>query len=434
MLVMILIFGYFGYSTLLSNYFPEVESKIITIQAVYPGASPEEIEKGIILKMEDNLKGMTGVERVSSVSSENLGTITVEVMKSYDTDLILTDVKNAIDRINNFPDGMDPPAIYKRENLGTAVSFAITGDKSLRELKSIAEDIENDIRGMDGVSKVEISGYPEEEIEIALKEDALRAYNLRPEIISAMVRQANLELTGGIIKGSDEELLIRAKTKEYYAQGLKDIVVKATPDGRILRLSDVAEVRDRWEDKPDRSFFNGNPSVVINVKNTIDEDILGIAETIKEYIYDFNEEYASQGVTASLVKDFSVTLQQRIDLLTENGQMGLILVLVFLALFLNYRLAWWVGLSIPVSFAGMFIIAAFWGITINVMSLFGMIIVIGILVDDGIVISESIYQEYEKGAPSLKAAITGTMNVLPAVFSAILTTVIAFSAFFLFGW
>lgn len=423
----LLILGYFGALNMKTTFFPETPSRIISIQAIYPGAAPEEVEEGIVSKIEDNLKGLTGVERYTSVSSENSGSITVEVLKGYDTDLVLQDVKNAVDRINSFPVGMEPPVIYKRENLGFAINVALSGDVSLAALKQYARKIEDDLLAMDGLSKVELSGFPEEEIEITFRERDLRAFGLTLQEASTAVRGSNVDITGGTIKGKKEELLVRAQGKEYYADGLRDIVVKTTPGGGIVRLHQVADIRDRWADTPNRSYLNGEPSVLINVQNTLEEDMLSINAKVKEYIEDFNA--SNSEVQATISRDGSTVLVQRRELLAKNGIIGFLIVLAFLAMFLHWRLAFWVALAIPISFAGMFICANLLGITINVISLFGMIIVIGILVDDGIVIGENIYQQYEDGKPPMQAAIDGTMQVLPAVFAAIATTMVAFGSF-----
>ncbi len=428
LMVGIFILGVFGLINMKSTFFPEVESRMITIQTVYPGASPEEIEEGIVLKIEENLKGITGIERVTSVSRENSGTVNVEVLKGYNTDVILQDVKNAVDQINSFPASMEPPTIFKQENLGFAISFSISGNVDLETLKTYSRKVEDDLRAIDGISKVALSGFPEEEIEIAFREQDLRAYQLTFAQATRAVQVANLEITGGTVKGEKEELLVRARNKKYYADELRNIVVKNSPSGGVIRLYQIADINDKWEDSPNRSFLNGEPSVVVTVQNTLEEDILGITEKVRNYISDYNE--VNEVVKATIIRDQSIVLNQRIELLRNNGIAGFLIVTLMLAMFLNWRLALWVALAIPISFAGMFACAYILDTTINVISLFGMILVIGILVDDGIVISESIYQKYEKGVPRMKAAIDGTMEVLPAVFSAILTTVIVFMGFF----
>ena len=428
LMISLFILGVISMFTMQSTFFPEAKSRLISIRIVYPGASPEEIEEGVINKIEENLKGVTGVERITSTSSENSGSISVEVFKGYDTDVVLQDVKNAVDQISSYPVDMEPPIIYKLENLIPAISFAISGDVSLNTLKKFARQAEDDLLAMDGISKVELSGFPDEEIEIAFREKDLRNYNLTFLQATQAIRAANLEITGGTIKGKDEELLVRAKNKSYYAQGLRDIVVKQIPGESVILLHQIADIQDKWVDNPNRSFVNEDPAVVVSVSNTLEEDLLSIADLVKEYVDEFNSENST--LTASVINDQSEVLNDRIGLLTENGVLGFTIVLILLAMFLHWRLAFWVALAIPISFAGMFIMANALDITINVISLFGMILVIGILVDDGIVIGENIYKMHEKGVPRLQAALKGTMQVLPAVFSAIITTIVAFSSFF----
>lgn len=430
-MILTFIFGGFSLLNMKSSFFPQERERFINVQIVYPGASPEEIEEGVITKIEDNLKGVSGIERITSSSRENSGSVQVETLKGFDADLVLQDVKNAVDQISSFPVDMEPAIIYKQENLNQAISFALTGTRDLRALKKFAREIEDDLRKEDGISKVTLSGFPEEEIEIAFRENDLLAYNLTFNEAASVVRRANVEITGGTIESTEEELLIRADYKRYYADEIRNIVVKTTSDGSVIRLRDVADVSDQWADEPERDYLgDGDPAVIINLQSTTEEDILYITGFIKNYIEEFN---ARQDVIkATIINDQSQVLRERIDLLVENGLIGVILVLVLLALFLNIHLAFWVAIGIPISFMGMFMIGINTDMTINVISLFGMIIVIGILVDDGIVISENIYQHYERGKSANQAAIDGTMEVLPAVFSAVFTTVFAFSAFFFF--
>lgn len=429
LMIAILVSGYVGLTNLRSNFFPEVESKIIQIQVVYPGASPEEIEEGIVAKIEENLQGIAGLDQVKSICNENAGNITIEVLDAGETDEILQDVKNAVDRIASFPVGMEPPIVFKQDAVGVAFSFAVTGIDDLRVLKEEARRIEQELRAVDGISQIQLSGFPDEEIEIRLRADRLTELNLSIAEVAIAVRSANLETTGGRLKTEGEELIIRGRYREYTADALRDIVVRADREGRVVRLDDIAEVEDQWsESDPSRNWFNGMPAAVVTVNNLNSESILDITEYIRNYIESYNDRGAETRI--EVIRDASVVLNQRIDLLVNNGIVGFLLVVFFLALFLNIRLAFWVALAIPVSFAGMFLFADMVGITINVVSLFGMILVIGILVDDGIVIAENIYQHYEKGASRLRATIDGTLEVLPAVFAAIATTVVAFSAFF----
>ncbi len=423
------IFGFFAYQGLNSTFFPVTESRNIVVQVLYPGAAPQEIEEGVVSKIEDNLKGLEGVERVTSVSQENAATINIEVLKEYDANIVVDDVRNAVERIPSFPEGMEPIVAFIQDFNNFTISFGLSGSGvDLTTLKRFSRQVEDDLRKEEGISQIVISGYPDEEIEIAVDESRLRAYNLTFDQVAAAVRNSNIRLTGGTIKGEEEELLIRVNEKVYQAGEMESMVVKVGESGTIIRLGDVATARNRWADNPNRTLINGNPGVEITVSNTNSEDIISTAKYVKEYLADFN--LANDVIEATVIRDQAITLNERRDLLVENGLIGVLLVLILLSLFLHPSLAFWVAASLPVSFFGMFILANYFDVTINVISLFGMIVVIGILVDDGIVVGENIYAHYERGKNPLQASIDGIMEVLPAVVSALLTTIIAFSSFF----
>ena len=428
MVIGFLLFGYFGFTTLTSSFFPLSESRIITINLAYPGASPQEMEEGIVLKIEENLKGIEGIDRVTSKSYENSAAVTIETYKGYDTDIILAEVKNAVDKVPSFPSGMEPPVIAKQEATRQTITFAVSGNGiPLKVLKQKAQIIEKELLRMEGISQVSISGFPDEEIEIAVTEANLRAYGLSFQQVATAVAQNSLITTGGSIKTKAEEYLIRASSRAYYANELENIVVKSSPDGNIVLLKEVATLRDKFNENPNGLYFNGDKAVNITVQNTNSEDLISAAEKVKVYVSEYN--LASDDVELNVTSDSSITLTQRTDLLIENAIVGMFLVLLILSIFLKPRIAMWVAFGLPISFLGMFAIAGQFDVTINVLSLFAMIIVIGILVDDGIVIAENIFSHHEKGKTPVRAAIDGTLEVIPPIISAILTTMLAFSTF-----
>ena len=423
------ILGVLGYMNMKSSFFPQTRTKFISINAFYPGASPQEIEEGVVLMIENNLKGTVGIDRITSTSSENSANIMVEVEKGNDVNVVLAEVKNAVDRVPNFPAGMEPPVVAKIESIAESISFVVSGENvPLKTLKDIVRDVETDLLRIQGISQVTLSGFPDEEIEIAVSEDDLRAYQVTFQEVATAVRKANLISSGGSIKTDAEEYLIRARNRLYTADELDNLIIRTEPNGNTIRIKDIASVVDRFNETPNASYYNGNPSVRVQVDNTNNEDLISTSENVKEYIEEFNENHSN--VQIFITRDSSITLTQRTALLAENAIVGMLLVFVFLALFLKPRLAFWVAFGLPFSFLGMFIFAGSFGVTINVLSLFGMIIVIGILVDDGIVIAENIYSEFEKGKSPIKAAIDGTMQVIPPIISAISTTILAFSIFF----
>jgi len=426
-LVAIFLFGYVGFKGMTTTFFPLRPSRTILVQAAYPGASPEEIEEAIVTKIEDNLRGLTGIERVTSVSQENACRIQVAVLTGFDVNIVLQDVKDAVNQISSFPVGMERLSVYRREPFTFAIDFVLAGDADLSTLKKHARRVERDLLAVDGISKVSLSGFPNEEIEISLREDDLRAYGLTFQEVINAVRGANVRMTGGTIKGKEEELLIRANAKGYYAEELANHVLRSTPGGTVVRLKDVATLTDRWSESPNRVYHNGGRAVRVTVQNTNQEDLFFVTQTVKEYIDRFNASH--EEVQAYVIRDGSEIIQERIDILAGNGVLGMVLVLLFLSLSLNPRMSFWVAIGIPVSFAGMLMIAPLYGLTINIMSLLAMILVLGILVDDGIVIAENICQHHERGEKAVQAALEGTLEVLPSVVASVLTTVVIFSTF-----
>ena len=316
-LVAILIFGLGGLSRMNFSLYPQFPNTVITINIAYPGASPTEMEEGIVLKIEDNLKGVVGIDRVTSKSSENTALITVETFEEYDINDMLQEVKNAVDRVPSFPVDMEPPIISKRENLNEVISLALSGQEvPLQTLKQISYQVEDDIRNMEGISQVEITGFPQEEIEIAVRENDLRSKNLTFTEVSSAVARANILATGGNIKTKEEDYLIRATNRAYYADELDYIVVRAASGGSVIRLKDVATVRDKWSENPDRIYFDGQPAVQIRVQTTNDEEYLGASNTMRAYVEKFNGQ--RDNVQLNITSDRSVDLRDRTRILSEN--------------------------------------------------------------------------------------------------------------------
>ncbi len=424
-----LIFGFLGYQKMNSSFFPLANAKTIQISVTYPGASPEEVEEGIIEKIEGNLKGVTGIDRVSSVSQENRGTVTIETLSGFDVNLILDEVKNEVDRIPSFPTDIEPPVIETIKPTRPAISFIVTGDGiPLRILKGHAQEIEDDLLRIDGISQIVLKGFPEEEIEIAISESKLRSYQLTFEDVAKSIADANIIISAGSIRTKDEEFLIRANNKGYYAGKLDDIVVKSSADGSKVYLRNIATLRDAFSESPNRLFYNGKQAVQIDLNNTNTEDLIGSVDSVKNYIEVFNTSH--DNIELKAIFNTADAIQDRISLLLENAIIGMVLVLVLLSFFLRPSVAFWVAFGLPISFFGMFILLPQYGVTLNMLSMFGMILVIGILVDDGIVIAENIYSRREQGESPIKAAVNGTLEVLKPILSAIATTILAFSVFF----
>lgn len=428
LIVLTALFGIISILSLNRSFFPELNPTNIFINVTYPGASPVEMEEGVTIKIEEALKGISGIEEIASSSQENYASITVTAYQDADLDEVATEVKNAVDGISNFPVGAEKPIVNKQKTTGMsarAAFISVSGNIDLFELKRIAEEIEDDFLKSGVISEVEVNGYPPLEFSIEVKEEALLRYNLTFDDIVAAVSNNNRDVSAGAIKTEEEELLIRSNAKRNEADEIEAILLRADRDGRTVTIGDVANVSFQFAETPQKSFMNGNRNVVIQVNKTPDEDLGDMAEFIDEYVQQFNA--VNEDVQMTIMFQFYDMLSDRISLLAKNGIVGLLLVLVTLGLFLSLRLSAWVAFGIPFSFLGMFVIGVFYGMTINMISLFGMILVVGILVDDGIVIAENIFSHYERGKKAHIAALEGTMEVLPSVFTSVLTTIVAFS-------
>lgn len=428
LLLGVIVFGLLWLSNLKYSFFPESRPDFLTVQVAFPGASPEELEEGVVLKIEEAIDGLEGIDRVTSVSRENFGVVTVEVLPDADMNIVVQDVKNAVDRINSFPLGIEKPVIFEQKFRTRALSIVLYGETDLYNLKYYAERFRDDLLATPEISQVEIEGVPQLEFSLEVSEADLRRYKLTFREVADAVAAENINLSGGKFDTQDEEILIRANAREYFARELSGLVVRTNPDGSLLLLKDIAHISERWEDIPDKSYYNGRPSVILTIDKTKEEDILAIADAAKALLADFNEDH--EQVSGLVLDDRTVNLLQRLDLLINNGLIGLALVIIALGFFLNLRLSFWVSIGIPFSFAGMFIVAGFVGLTINVISLFGMIVVVGILVDDAIVVGENIYAHFERGKKPFQAAVDGAREMLAPVTTSVLTTIVAFMPFF----
>ncbi|MFW5705526.1 MAG: efflux RND transporter permease subunit [Bacteroidota bacterium] len=424
-IALLVIGGLYSFFNLNKSFFPEQSERFINISVFYPGASPEEMEEGITARIEEAVRGLVGIKRITSTSSENFSQVTIETTGEYDIDEILIEVKNAVDGISAFPVDAEPPIVAKQRSTTMAAFMGLTGNVDLMTLKSIAQEVEEDLLNSGVISQVSVGGYTALEISVEVPEEALLRYDLTFEEISRAISMNNRDISAGVIRSKDEEILIRARHRATEPSEIGDIVIRANPDGSNLLLRDVADVKMKFDETPFASLMNGQTTVSFQVMKLPEEDLEAINDYLVNYVEEFNKNHASTELV--ITYSFLNNLNSRLELLYSNGGIGLLLVLVALGIFLSLRLSFWVAFGIPASFFGMFILGYVSGLTINMISLFGMILVIGILVDDGIVIAENIYSHFEQGKSPKKAALDGTMEVLPAVTTSVTTTIVAFS-------
>ncbi len=427
-LIIVVLAGLFSYTSMNKSFFPETESRIITVSVFYPGASPVEMEEGVTSRIEEAVRGLVGIKEVTSNTMENQSVVSVETTGEYPIDEVLMEVKNAVDGISSLPTAAERPIVAKQRSRAFALFMTLAASEgqnvSLMALKEHAQMVEEDFLNSGVMSQISISGFPPPEISVEIKEDELLRYNLTFDNIIMAIRNNNQDISGGEIKSADEELLIRLRSRSTDPDKISNIIIGARPDGSFLRINDVAEVKKKFADTPNESFINGRKAVSIRIEKLPEEDL----EEITDYAMSYMEEFNAKEIGVELIvsRAFYEILMSRLKLLTSNGMIGLILVIITLSLFLNIRLSLWVSWGIPFSFLGMSILANMYGVTINMMSLMGMLLVIGILVDDGIVIAENIYVHFEKGKSPMQAAIDGTMEVMPAVMTSVATTMVAF--------
>lgn len=426
LMLVILFVGFLSLVNIKQQTFPEASLDAIQVRVTYLGASPEEIEQSVNLRVEEQIEAVEGVKRVTSVAAENVGIVTAELKLGTDASRALDDIKAEVDRITTLPDGAEKPEVQELTSLSSVMQIAIYGDAPERTLKELSERVKDDLTTSSEISFVRISGLRPYEVSIEIDRATLQKYDLSLPQVAGLVRRASLDLPGGSIETSSEEILLRTKGQNYTQRDFEEIVLLSRPDGTQIRLGDVADVRDSFQDVDLVTRFNGERAAFIKIFRTADERALDMVEAAKNYIATELEPTLPAGIQIGIWQDESRILASRLELLVRNGLIGLLLVIIALTLFLNTRLAFWTSMGILMSFVGVFGLMILLGVSINVISLFGFILAIGIVVDDAIVVGENVAAEQDKGGSPMDAAVRGAQRVSGPVIFAVLTTVAAF--------
>lgn len=428
LMVFMLVAGITSFFQITVMLFPEQDENVITISVMYPGASPAEVEESIIRRIEENVESVEEILDITSVAAENMGTVTVELVQGADTMRRLDEITSEVDQITTFPVDAEEPQINLRSNSQRALQLVVGGNTTERELKELANRIKDELTFIEGISIVEISGARDYEISIEASNDALRSQGLTLTDISNAVRQESLELPGGEIETRSEEFVLRTLGRNYDEQDFGEIVLRTGENGARIVLGDVATISDGFTDTDLINLYNGIPAVMINVMRVGDEQILEIADTVERYLVDELQPTLPDGVFAVIGRNEASVIKDRLSILAENGLMGLVLVILTLTIFLEFRVAAWTSLGIFISFVGVFAIMRIFDISINVLSSIGFLLAIGIVVDDAIVVGENIFARQEQGIPPLTAAIQGAQRISIPVIFAVATTIAAFSS------
>lgn len=425
LILIVFIVGGFATFSMVRENFPEFSLNVISISVAYPGAGPQEVESGICRKIEDAVEGLEGIGEITTISRENLGTALIEVKKNYDVKQVLIQVNAAMQAVYPWPKNAEKPVVYELTTKSPVMLLYLSGDLSERRLKQWAEQVKKEIQKLPEVSQVSIFGKRDYEVAVEVSEEKLREFGLDFGVISQAIRRSDLNMAGGTLHTPKEDIRLRTGGREITRAELSRIVVLTTPEGGTVTLGRVADILDDFAEDPTSARIDGTASLLVMVFKSKDEDSLAIAQAVDKFVAQ-KQPQLPRGLSLKILYDNTQLLRDRINLLIKNGISGLMVVVFLLWIFLNGRLAFWVGMGIPFSFAATMAILWLLGETINMVSLFGLITVLGIVVDDATVVAETIYTRRLEGYPPLAAAITGLNEVVLGVASSSLTTVVTF--------
>ena len=431
LMVVLLVGGALSAFNLRSQVFPTISPGTVIVTVPFPGATPAEVEEGVTRRVEEAVLGIDGVKRVTSNASENVGIITIETNDFADREVVKDDVESAVDRLSDFPpENAEKPVVVAPKPTGGVVTLAVVGDVGEGALRRAAEEIERDLLSQRGVSLVSLEGARDYEISIEISEATLRRYGLSFDEVAAAVRRSSLDLAGGSIASGSGEILLRTNQKRQTGEAFESVVVRTRADGSEITLADIATVRDAFVREQLTNLYNDQPAVFVRVSRAEAEDVLAVKESVDTFLAGYT---SPAGIEIVELRDETQLLRERVNLLLRNGAFGFALVFLFLVLMLDLKLAVWVSMGIATAFMGGFLVFGALGVTITMISLFGLIIVLGLVVDDAIVIGENIDAERAQGNSGPVAASLGAHGVLAPVIVGVLTTVAAFAPLLVTG-
>lgn len=426
LMVTILVFGLFSLFKLIPlEIFPTIEKDEVSISMSLKGATPEDVESSLTIRIEESIADLEGIKQIKSTSSEGKSSVKVEIDKGYDAKDLLAEIKNRVDAINTFPSEADKAVIEQTIRKRDVMVVTLSSDYDEREIREYAQEIRDSIVQLDGVTQAELTGVRDFEISIEISQDTLIQYDLTIEDISNAINNSSLDLSSGNLKTTNGDVLVRIKSQAYTKDEFESIIIKRNSDGSIVLLKDIANVNDGFEETPIRSRLNGKNSVFIDIYRVGNESAIAVANAVKKYIQD-KQSSLPQGYELSYWDDDSQIVKNRLSILLSSAVQGSILIIILLTLFLRPVIAFWVFVGIPISFAGAFFLMPVFDVTLNNLSLFGFILVLGIVVDDAIVTGENIYTHLKKSPSGEMAAINGTIEVARPVTFGVLTTIAAF--------
>ncbi|MEM9367411.1 MAG: efflux RND transporter permease subunit [Planctomycetota bacterium] len=432
-MIAMMVAGYFSLSAMRRETFPEFELDQITVSVPYPGAAPQEVEQGIVQKIEEAVRSIEGIKKITSTSSEGSGSVVLElVADGRDPDRVLDEVRGEVDRIPSFPQEAEDPEVRLYTLRRSSLSIGILAPEGFEQtpgaevkMRALAEKMREDLLQIDGVADVTFMAAKEYQIDIEIPEETLRSHGLTLGRAADVIRRENRELPAGLIRSPSQEILLRGNNRRTDGAALAELPLVTEPGGGVLTVADLGTVRDEFVDTTAVNYINGRPAIGMSVLRSTTQDLLDLIDGVTAYL----DEEASLPEGFELVSwgDESIEVRSRLDLLVRNGFQGLVIVLILLMLFLDPRLAFWVALGIPFALLASGMLLYLTGQTLNQISMFAFVMALGIVVDDAIVVGENVFAHRQMGKPFSQAAIDGTVEVFPSVLTAVLTTVVAFA-------
>lgn len=426
LMIVLLLGGFFMSSKIKREVFPEFELNTVSVSVAYPGSSPEEVEQGIVLAVEEAIRGIDGINEVNATANEGSARIRAELRDDADAQKAFQDIRQEVDRITTFPVDAEDPIVSLDVIKRQVLRLNLFGDVPERSLREVVEQVRDRLLLTDGISQIDLTDGRDFEIEVAVPLENLRKYNITLAQIARILDDASVEIPGGKLETAGGEVLLRVKNRSNWAGDFAAIPIITTPSGAVVHLEDIAEVRESFEDATRFATFNRKPSMQLLVYRVGDQTPIGVSEATHTAMAKIEVDLPPN-IGWAISSDRSEIYKQRLDLLLKNAFLGLILVLVLLGAFLELKLAFWVTMGIPISFLGCLLFLPFFDVSINVISMFAFIIALGIVVDDAIIAGENIYEYRQQGYNRIDAAIQGAKDVATPIAFSILTNIVAFS-------
>ena len=425
MMFVFLIGGFLVALRIKQEVFPEFDLNMVTIQVAYPGSSPEEVEQGIILVIEEAIRGLDGIKEITAMAGESMGMVRAELEEGADDQRIYQDIKQQVDRIVTFPLDAEEPEVSLLIMRREVLRIQLYGDTSEWVLRELAEQVRDRLLQDPQITQVDLRGARRYEVAIEIDQHVLRTYGLTLDEVAQRVRATSIEIPGGNLETQGGDILLRVSERRHWAKEFATIPLITTADGSVLYLGEVAKIIDTFEERDRYATYNGKRAVGIEVYRVGEQTPIGVSDAVRAAMVEIEKDLPP-GIDWVVNRDRSDIYRQRLELLLKNAFIGLMLVIILLGLFLEFRLAFWVTMGIPISFLGCFLFLPMLDVTINMISMFAFIVALGIVVDDAIVVGENIYEYRQQGMSFLQAAISGAKDVLVPVTFSILTNIVAF--------